>query len=92
LVLADYYRVKSKALSEEDLEKYDKHQLAILRNSLFARHGVTFSKKEYQDIFSYMPWYHPGSVSSSTVFDEQMSEQEKANVQLMLKMEKSRQY
>jgi uncharacterized protein YfaS (alpha-2-macroglobulin family) len=90
LVLADYYRVKSKALSEEDLEKYDKHQLAILRNSLFARHGVTFSKKEYQDIFSYMPWYHPKNVSSSTVFDEQMSEQEKANVQLMLKLEKSR--
>ena len=89
LVLADFYRVKIRALSEEDLKKYDKHQLAILRNSLFARYGVSFKNDEYRQIFSYMPWYHPRDVKSSTVFDALMSEQEKANVQLMLKMEKS---
>ena len=90
LVLADFYRVRTKALSEEDLKKYDKHQLAILRNSLFARHGVTFHNPEYKRIFSAMPWYHPGNVSSATVFDEQMSDLEKANVRLLQKMEKSR--
>ena len=88
LVLADFYRVRIKALSEEDLKRYDKHQLSILRNSLFARHGVRFQNKELKQIFSTMPWYHRNDVSSSTVFDEQMSEQEKGNVTLIQQMEK----
>jgi len=88
LVLADFYRVRTKALTEEDLKKYDKHQLAILRNSLFARYGVAFRNPEYKRIFSAMPWYHPTDVSSATIFDERMSEQEKANVRLLQKMEK----
>ncbi len=90
LVLADFYRVRIKALTEADLKKYDKHQLAILRNSLFARHGVSFHKPEYKRIFSYMPWYHPTDVSSAEVFDTQMSDLEKENVRLLQKMEKRR--
>jgi len=88
LVLADFYRVHNKLLTEKDLEKYDKNQLNILRNSLFARRGVTFTSPKLRTIFSYMPWYRPSDISSAAVFDEQMSEQEKANVKLMLKMEK----
>jgi len=88
LVLADFYRVHNKLLTEKDLEKYEKNQLQILRNSLFARRGVTFTNPKFRKIFSSMPWYRPSDIASSTVFDEQMSEQEKANVKLMLKMEK----
>lgn len=90
LVLKDFYRVRVKLLSEKDLEKYDRHQLAILRNSLFARRGVAFKNEEYRRIFSCMPWYHPTDISSAEVFDEQMSEQEKANVTLIRMMEKSK--
>ncbi len=88
LVLADFYRVRIKLLSEDDLKKYSKQQLFILRNSLFARHGVSFKSIDLKQIFSYMPWYHPNDVTSATVFDEQMSEQEKANVKLIQQMEK----
>jgi len=88
LVLADFYRVHNKLMTEKDLEKYDKNQLYILRNSLFARRGVSFSNPKLRAIFSYMPWYSPSDIASSTVFDEQMSEREKANVKLILKMEK----
>ena len=88
LVLADFYRAHNKLLTEKDLEKYDKNQLYILRNSLFARRGVTFTNPDLRAIFSFMPWYRPSDITSSSVFDQQMSEQEKANVKLMLQMEK----
>ena len=88
LVLADFYRVNSKLLTKNDLKGYSKHQLFILRNSLFARRGVKFKNSELNEIFSYMPWYKPTDVSSSIVFDEQMSKQEKENIMLMVKMSK----
>ncbi|MEA3456891.1 MAG: YARHG domain-containing protein [Campylobacterota bacterium] len=90
LVLNDFYRVHNKLLTEKDLENYDKNQLYILRNSLFARRGVTFTNPDLKEIFSFMPWYRPSDISSGTVFDQQMSEQEKANIKLMIKMAKSK--
>jgi len=90
LVLKDFRRVHTKLLNDEDLEQYDKHQLSLLRNSLFARYGVSFKDETYRRIFSAMPWYRPVDISSAEVFDELMSEQEKANVARIQKMEKSK--
>jgi uncharacterized protein YfaS (alpha-2-macroglobulin family) len=89
LVLADFYLVNNKLLVADDLKKYNKEQLYILRNSLFARHGVKFKNKKLSKIFGYMPWYRPTDVTSSIVFDEIMSEQEKSNVKLMQNLERS---
>lgn len=88
LVLADYYRVNNKLLTMDDLAKYSKDQLYLLRNSLFARRGVRFNNPRLAKIFSYMPWYQPTDITSSTIFDEIMSEREKANVRLIISMEK----
>jgi uncharacterized protein YfaS (alpha-2-macroglobulin family) len=88
LVLGDFYRVRAKALTRKDLEKYSKKQLAILRNSLFARYGITFHTPEYQRIFSAMPWYHPSDISDTEIFENRMSDQERANVRLIREMER----
>jgi len=89
LVLADFYLINNRLLTADDLKKYNKEQLYILRNSLFARYGVKFKNKKLSKIFGYMPWYRPSDVTSSIVFDEIMNEQEKSNVKLIQSMERS---
>jgi len=88
LALPDFYRVHNKLLKETDLSKYTKDQLYVLRNSLFARRGVKFNNPRLREIFSHMPWYRPTDITSATIHDEIMSEQEKSNVTLMQKMER----
>lgn len=90
LVLADFYRVKIKSLTKDSLKKYTKRELRILRNSLIARHGLIFKESELKRIFTEMPWYHPINITTSEILDHQMSDLERANVQLMLKMEQQK--
>ncbi len=89
LVLADFYRVYHISMDEKLLAKYDKKSLHILRNSLFARYGLVFKEKSLQTIFDFMPWYTPQDISVSEIFDRQMNDLEKANIRLMLKLEKA---
>jgi len=89
LVLADFYRVKVKALRKSDLKKYTKRELRILRNSLIARYGLAFKDPMLTRIFSEMPWYHPTDITASEILDKKMSDLERANVQLILKMERT---
>ncbi len=88
LTLSDFYRVHNKLLNSSDLAKYTKDQLYILRNSLFARRGVKFNNPILREIFSHMPWYRPTDITSATIYDDIMSEQEKSNVTLMQNMER----
>jgi len=90
LVLADFYRVKTRALTQADLTKYDKRSLRILRNSLIARHGYRFHEPELSAIFAHMPWYHPTDISSSDVLDKRMSPLERGNIQQILIAEHAR--
>jgi uncharacterized protein YfaS (alpha-2-macroglobulin family) len=89
LVLADFYRVSILTLDKKSLEKYTKNDLYILRNSLFARYGLTFKEKSLERIFAFMPWYEPRTISVSEIFDVQMSQREKDNILLMIELEKS---
>lgn len=42
-----------------ELNKLDSKELAILRNSIYAKHGYIFSTKEYSEYFSQFLWYKP---------------------------------
>ncbi len=85
LSLNDYYRIKIRVLKQNEIMNYTENQRQILRNSLFARHGLSFSHKPKLDkIFKQMPWYHPTDISAATIYDEVMSPFEKNNVQLLL--------
>ncbi len=88
LVLADFYRVKIKALTTHDLKRYTKKELRILRNSLIARYGLAFKDPALTRIFSEIPWYHPTKITASEIIDRKMNDLERANMQLILKMER----
>jgi hypothetical protein len=91
LVLSDFYRANTRMLTKEFLAKYDKAQLRILRNSLFARYGLSFKNApDLDEIYAYMPWYNPKEITASKIFDEQMNEVEKANILLMIELGKTK--
>ena len=89
LVFADFYRVHAKELSKEDLKRYTKEQLKILRNSLIARYGYIFKDKELASIFEKLPWYKPDpNASTSEIIDQLMSPIERKNLDTILQVEK----
>ncbi len=91
LTLSDFYRVKVRQLSEDDLKKYSKEDLRVLRNSLIARYGLTFKDEKLRKIYSNMPWYKPNpNITASEIIDKQMSDLERANIQTILRVEQKR--
>lgn len=91
LVLSDFYRVNTRILTKKLLSKYNKKQLKILRNSLFARYGLSFKNTpDLDEVYAFMPWYKPKEITASKIFDEQMNEVEKANILLMIELGKSK--
>ena len=74
-------------LTEEEVEVFDVESLRIGRNEIFARHGVIFESEDLQSYFEGMPWYE-GTISASDFdSDSVFNEYEKANVELIKKIE-----
>lgn len=90
----DFYRSASKAvyelnasadhLTEKDLKNLRKLDLQILRNTIFARHGYTFKKKNYRQFFNPVEWYVP--ITNNV--DGQLTAIEKKNIKLLERFEK----
>jgi hypothetical protein len=80
-----YTFASSKRLTEDDLKDYDKTTLKIIRNEIFARYGCIFETEEMKNYFTKQPWYTP-KVDKINVMN-QLSEQEKRNIELIKKME-----
>ena len=76
-------------LTPNDLKKYSKRDLRILRNSLIARYGLTFKDEKLTKIYSNMPWYKPNpDITASEIIDKLMSDLERANIQTILSVER----
>ena len=89
LTLSDFYRVKVRLLTPDDLKKYTKRDLRILRNSLIARYGLIFKDEKLTKIYSNMPWYKPNpDITASEIIDKKMSNLERANIQTILSIER----
>lgn len=74
----------TKKLKESDLKNLKKIDLEILRNTIFARHGLTFKTKTIRQFFDQVEWYIP--VSSSV--DNQLTAIEKENIAILKRFEK----
>ena len=88
--LEDMYWILYDYCVENDEEEYlDIYFAAFLcygRNEVFARHGRKFDSQELQSFFDEMDWYAP--IYEPDEFDyEDLSEIEKANVDLMRERE-----
>lgn len=43
----------------DDIAGYDKGQIRVLRNSIYARHGRKFKDRALRQYFSSLAWYNP---------------------------------
>ena len=71
-----YPEASTRILDNYDLEMLTSRELGIMRNEIFARHGYSFKKKEYRDIFEKFDWYAP----ISTNVESDLTQIERTNV------------
>ncbi|MBP1225076.1 YARHG domain-containing protein [Flavobacterium sp. 1355] len=71
-------------LKESDVKNLKKIDLEILRNTIFARHGLSFKTKTVRQFFDDVEWYIPVSTS----VDNQLTTIEKENIVLLKRFEK----
>ena len=63
--------------NEAYLSNFSSDELAIIRNTLYARNGYKFKKKEYQKYFGEKSWYNP-TTSSQNILTK--NEEKLANI------------
>ena len=58
-----YHITSSRLLTEEDIKGKTKHELKIMRNEIYARHGYIFKDPILRDYFMQKSWYKPTTIS-----------------------------
>lgn len=79
--------VGSGYLFDSDLRYYTKSSLRVLRNAIYAHHGLIFESEDLNKYFRQFDWYQP---SKRGVGEETLSIVEQANLKTIQKLEKSR--
>jgi len=83
LLPGDMEYFENKALSEPMLRGLSLHELRLLRNEVYARHGRLFQAGWLQQYFEGQPWYQ----YDENFKDEQLSGFDKQNVELIANYE-----
>lgn len=83
LLPGDMEYFENKALSEQMLRGLSLHELRLLRNEIYARHGRLFQAGWLQQYFEEQPWYQ----YDENFKDEQISGFDKQNVELIANYE-----
>ena len=80
------YKVNAstKKLTEKELKNLRKLDLEIIRNSIYARHGYSFSNKGVRQYFDFVEWYVP----LFTNVEDKITPIEKENIALLKRLEK----
>src|SRR5215212_8612439 len=74
---------ENKAITEQMLQGLSLHELRLLRNEIYARHGRMFRAEWLQQYFFFQPWYAP----DENFKDDQLSGNDKLNVETVVKFE-----
>src|SRR5215216_2253310 len=83
LLPGDMEFFENKAITEQMLQGLSLHELRLLRNEIYARHGRIFRAEWLQQYFFFQPWYSP----DENFKDEQLSGNDKLNVETIVKYE-----
>jgi hypothetical protein len=83
LLPGDMEFFEDRAISEQMLHGLSLHELRLLRNEVYARHGRMFKAEWLQQYFFFQPWYAP----EENFKDEQLSGNDKLNVETIVKYE-----
>ena len=71
-------------LTEKELKNLRKLDLEIIRNTIYARHGYSFSNKGVRQYFDFVEWYIP----LYTNVEDKLTQIEKDNIALLKRLEK----
>lgn len=71
-------------ITYNDIRYYDKGQIRVLRNSIYARHGRYFKDKRLSSYFYSQSWYRP---YRNEVPASELNKYEKANIAFLKKYE-----
>jgi hypothetical protein len=74
---------ENKAISDRMLNGLSLHELRLLRNEIYARHGRMFKAEWLQQYFYFQPWYNP----DENFKDEELSGNDKTNVETIVRFE-----
>ncbi|PYS40740.1 MAG: hypothetical protein DMF71_12715, partial [Acidobacteria bacterium] len=74
---------ENKLISEAQLRGLSLHELRLLRNEVYARHGRIFKTMWIQQYFSFQPWYD----QKEDFKDEDLSGPDKTNVETIVAYE-----
>ena len=66
------------------LLKFNSEELALIRNTLYARRGLKYTKGKYKDYFESKSWYKPSVTSGKDL----LPEKEEKLVEIIKKYEK----
>jgi len=83
LLPGDMELFENKAITEPMLKGLSLHELRLLRNEVYARHGRMFRAEWLQQYFYTQPWYTP----NEDFKDETLSGNDKLNVETIVKFE-----
>lgn len=83
LLPGDMELFENKPISEQMLQGLSLHELRLLRNEIYARHGRMFRAEWLQQHFFNQPWYTP----DENFKDESLSGNDKLNVETIVKIE-----
>jgi YARHG domain len=83
LAPGDMELFENKLISEQMLRGLSLHELRLLRNEIYARHGRVFKTLWLQQYFGSQPWYDP----KDDFKDDQLSGPDKTNVETIVAYE-----
>ena len=83
LLPGDMEFFENKAITDQMLRGLSLHELRLLRNEVYARHGRMFHAEWLQQYFFTQPWYAP----DENFKDEELSGNDKQNVETIVKYE-----
>ena len=86
LTAREFGMLSLKRFDRNYFRKYEKDELRIMRNELFAYHGYDFNSPDLKNYFSKKEWYQPTQKSSEAIYFK-LSEIEKYNIDLMYEVE-----
>lgn len=72
-------------LTDEELKKYNKDTLALIRNEIYARHGYIFQTEPFKSYFNSKEWYIKDSRFKGA--DSELNDYELKNIYLIKRLE-----
>lgn len=80
----DYDYLSTRYIDYDDISGYDRGQIRVLKNSIYARHGRIFKDAELRDYFNQQSWYRG---TRKEIPAGEFNKYENANIAFLLKYE-----